>query len=110
VAGVHLPQVAKLLFAESVGFQDTEVWAVVRMPASALDGFLSDGKLPKPESGLRTVADSFGAGPGLDPKTAVKVSGIDQFDTGSPEGYHRKAMFDLDKPDEVTVYLVATTT
>jgi hypothetical protein len=79
------------------------------MPASALDEFLTDGKLPKPVPGLRTAADSFDARPGLDPKTAVTVSGIDEYTHATPGSYDRMLMFDLDKPGQVTVYLRAAT-
>ncbi|MFI5930743.1 hypothetical protein [Actinoplanes sp. NPDC051494] len=107
VAGVHLPASAELLRAETVGFQDSQVWAVFRMPAKELDGFLERGKLPDPEPGLHAVAGSFDTVPGLDPDAAVTVSGINQWDAVSPEGYYRKMMFDLDDPGEVTTYLVA---
>jgi hypothetical protein len=67
------------------------------------------GNLPEPEVGLRTVDQAFKLHPGPDPKAAVKVSGIDQWTVRSVEGFIRKVMFDLDRPGEVTVYLVATT-
>ncbi|WP_213002427.1 hypothetical protein [Winogradskya consettensis] len=110
VGGVHLPSGTKLLYAESAGFADTDLWAVFRLPTTALDGFLSDGKLPKPVPGLRTAADSFTARDGLDPKAAVTVSGIDEYTDAKPGTYPRMMMFDLDQPGEVTVYLRAETT
>jgi hypothetical protein len=110
VAGVHLPQGTKLLYAESAGFVDTDLWAVFRMPATALDGFVADNKLPAPVPGLRTAADVFTARPGLDPKAAVNVTGIDEYTHATPGSYLRMMMFDLDEPGEVTVYLRAATT
>jgi hypothetical protein len=108
-AGVHLPQGTQLLYAYSAGLQDTDLWAVFRMPATAVDKFLADGKLPKPVPGLRTAADSFDARAGLNPQTAVTVSGIDEYTNAKPGSYDRMLMFDLDKPGQVTVYLRAAT-
>ena len=110
VAAVHLPQGTNLLYAESAGFADTDLWAIFQMPTTALDGFVADSKLPSPVPGLRTAADSFTARPGLDPKAAVNVSGIDEYTHATPGSNPRMMMFDLDKPGEVTVYLRAETT
>ncbi|MET0494736.1 MAG: hypothetical protein ABW000_16565 [Actinoplanes sp.] len=110
VAGVDLPSSAKLIHAESVGFQDTRVWAVFTMPAAELPAFLRDGKLPEPTTGLRSGSEGFPWQPDPDPAKAVKVTGVDQFEKASPEGYVRKLMFDLDDPEVLTVFLVATTT
>jgi hypothetical protein len=70
------------------------------MPATAMDKFLADGKLPKPVPGLRTAADSFDARAGLDPQAAVTFSGIDEYTNAKPGSYDRMLMFDVDKPGQ----------
>ncbi|MDG4767344.1 hypothetical protein O7632_25105 [Solwaraspora sp. WMMD406] len=109
-AKVRLPPGTVLLSTSFVSFQDWHLTAMFRMPATALPGFLADSGFPRPRPGLRAVGDGdHASGDTWRPDAAVDVVGVEQL-TEPTQGVFRKLLVDLDRPDDVTVYLVAFTT
>jgi hypothetical protein len=86
--------------------------ATFRMPRTALDSFVSAGKFSAQVTpGLRAVTTSghnVGGGNLWNPDAATSVSGLREQHPAA-DGTLRAALFDLGRPDAVTVYLYAAT-
>jgi hypothetical protein len=109
-AKVRLPPGTVLLSTSFQSALDWHLTAMFRLPSGELPGFLADSRFPQPEPGLRALRDDAGAPSDTwRPDSAVTVAGVEQL-TEPVDGVFRKLMLDLDRPDEVTVYLVAFTT
>jgi len=109
-AKVRLPPGTVLLSTSFQSALDWHLTAMFRFPSGELPGFLADSGFPQPEPGLRAVRDgASGPSDTWRPDSAVSVSGVEQL-TEPVDGVFRQLMLDLDRPDEVTVYLVAFTT
>ncbi|WP_433047153.1 hypothetical protein [Dactylosporangium sp. CS-033363] len=110
VAHVTLPPGTVLLAAAYSNGLETRLSAKFRFPRTALDPFVAAAKFTAPVTpGLRavTAAQNVGGGNLFDPDAAVSVSGIKE-DQPTADGTYRSALFGLDAPDTVTVYLYAS--
>ncbi|MFV2020299.1 hypothetical protein [Micromonospora sp. LOL_023] len=109
-AKVRLPPGTVLLSTSFQSALDWHLTAMFRFPAGELPRFLADSGFPQPEPGLRAVRDTaHSTSDTWRPDQAVTVSGVEQL-SEPVDGVFRSLLLDLDRPDEVTGYLVAFTT
>lgn len=108
-ARVTLPAHAVVESTTYVAFQDSYLTAVVRLPASELEEFLSGSGFGETTAGLRAVTNADRPDDdGWDPDGASGVAGVSQT-TDPVDGVFRRLLVDTGGDDQV-VYLVAFTT
>jgi hypothetical protein len=110
IAHVTLPPGTVLLSAAHSNGLEAHLSAKFRMPRTELDAFVATANFAAaPTPGLRAIGAEHNVGGGnlWDPETATTVSGIDEQEP-TADGTYRVAMFNLEAPDAVTVYLYAS--